>query len=210
MMPTKEHAERTTSYAMDVVVCDTETTGFKVPEGHRLIEIATVHVLRGKIVRDWSALVNPSRLIPPDATKVHGITDAEVALADMPAVVAPIVSAALRCEGAVVFHNSPFDLPFVNQLLADGGQPPFDGPVVDTLGLARGIYGVSGNSLGALVAKLGLPAETAHRALGDARMTARLLLTLASWYEEQRGIVTLTDLAAYSLDVMRRTTFARR
>jgi DNA polymerase III epsilon subunit-like protein len=31
-------------YRLDCIVMDTETTGFRVDEGHRLIEVATVEV----------------------------------------------------------------------------------------------------------------------------------------------------------------------
>ena len=44
-------------------------------------------------------------------------------------------------------------------------------PIVDTLGLARGLFGTGDNNLRALAARLKLPAETWHRALGDTRTT---------------------------------------
>jgi len=59
-----------------------------------------------------------------------------------------------------------------------------------------------------LAARLGLPPEPAHRALGDARTTARLFLALAARWEAERGVRTLAELAAVSQDVMRAT--ARR
>ena len=81
-------------------------------------------------------------------------------------------------------------------------------PVVDTLGLARGLFSTGGNALGALTIKLGLPVEAAHRALGDTRMTARLFLALAERWERDKGVRSVEELAAVSVDVMRAT--ARR
>jgi DNA polymerase III epsilon subunit-like protein len=79
--------------------------------------------------------------------------------------------------------------------------------------LARELGGTGGNSLGALAARLELPAETAHRALGDARTTARLFVKLAERWEAKRsprepGPATLAEMAARSQDVLRTT--ARR
>ena len=108
----------------------------------------------------------------------------------------------------LVNHNAPFDLPFLQELMRSAGQRPLLNPVVDTLGLARGLFGSGGNSLSPLAERLGIPAESAHRALGDALTTARLLLELAGRWERERGIGSLAELAAASQDVMRLT--ARR
>jgi DNA polymerase III epsilon subunit-like protein len=88
------------------------------------------------------------------------------------------------------------------------GAPPLVNPVLDTLGLARAFTGEGANSLQALRERLGLPAEAAHRALGDAVTTARVLIALAGRWERERGARSVLELAAASLDVMRQT--ARR
>jgi DNA polymerase III epsilon subunit-like protein len=111
-------------------------------------------------------------------------------------------------ERPIAFHNAPFDLPFLIAMLRATGQPPLLCPVLDTLGLARGLFGTGSNSLGALAERLGLPREAAHRALGDALTTARLLIALADRWERDKGVRSLLELAAASQDVMRVT--ARR
>ncbi|MBI1799588.1 MAG: 3'-5' exonuclease [Candidatus Eisenbacteria bacterium] len=187
-----------------LMVLDTETTGFDPAQGHELIEVARVTIDDGKIGEEWSSLIRPSRPIPPDASAVHGITDAMTASAPAPARIA----ARLRrdCAGhPLVFHNAPFDLPFLRALLRGAGVAAFDAPVVDTLGLARGVFGAGGNSLSALARRLSLPGETAHRALGDARTTARVLLVLAARWERERGVGSLEELAASSQDQVRLT-----
>jgi len=108
----------------------------------------------------------------------------------------------------LVFHNASFDLPFLLQLFRDAGAPTLLNPIVDTLGLARGLFGPGSKSLGALATRLELPAETPHRALGDTRTTARLFIELATRWEREKGVRTLLELAAVSQDVMRVT--ARR
>ncbi|NOT35052.1 MAG: 3'-5' exonuclease [Candidatus Eisenbacteria bacterium] len=188
-----------------VVVMDTETTGMSPSDGHGLVEVAAITLVDGLPGEKWSSLVRPGRPIPPDATAVHGITDAMVAEAPLPAEVARQLRE--RCgDATVVLHNAPFDLPFLIELLRGAGVSPLMNPLVDTLGLARGFAGEGGNSLQALRARYKLPAEAAHRALGDALTTARLLVLLADRWERERGTRSLLELAAASQDVMRQTT----
>lgn len=190
-----------------LVAVDTETTGMSPADGHRLVEVARVDIVDGALGETWSSLMRPGRPIPPDASRVHGITDAMVATAPDPAPVARALREACA-DLPLVFHNAPFDLPFLIALFRESGAPPLVNPIVDTLGLARGLMGSGGNALGALAQKLGLPPETAHRAAGDARTTARLFLALAERWERERGVRSVAELAAASLDVMRVT--ARR
>jgi len=187
------------------VVIDTETTGLDPAQGHTLVEVASVAITDGSIGECWSSLVRPGRPIPADAAAVHGITDEMVADAPERATVAGELRR--RCADLpLVFHNAAFDLPFLITLLRETGQPPLLNPIVDTLGLARGLGSAGSNSLGALAARMGLPKEARHRALGDARTTARLFLALVERWESDRGVRTLTELAAASQDVLRLTS----
>jgi DNA polymerase-3 subunit epsilon len=188
-----------------LVAIDTETTGFDVAQGHRLVEVAAVRIDGGALGETWSSLIRPGRPIPAEASAVHGITDVMVAAA--PGVESVAAELRARAGGhALVFHNAPFDLPFLIALLREGQQPPLLNPIVDTLGLARGLFGVGSNALGALATKLGLPKEPAHRALGDALTTARLFLALAERWERERGVTSVPELAAISQDVIRQTS----
>lgn len=190
-----------------LVALDTETTGMSPADGAALVEVASVVLENGEIGATWSSLVRPGRPIPPDAVRVHGITDAMVADAPEPAAIAGRLRAACG-DLPLVFHNAPFDLPFLRDLMCRSGQAPLHNPVVDTLGLARGLLEGGGNSLGALAARFGLPAQPAHRALGDALTTAHLFLRLAQRWETEREMRSLDELAAVSQDVLRLT--ARR
>ncbi len=187
-----------------LVAVDTETTGLDVAEGHALVEVATVAIQDGALAERWSSLVRPGRPIPPEAIRVHGITDAMTAAAPAPAAVAHELRA--RCgEHPLVFHNADFDLPFLLAALRAAGEPPFINLILDVLGLARGLYGVGDNRLEQLAARLGIRPAGAHRALDDALTTAQAFLVLARIYERERGVRGLTELAARSRDVMRAT-----
>jgi DNA polymerase-3 subunit epsilon len=151
---------------------------------------------------EWSSLVRPGRPIPREASAVHGITNAMTAGAPGPAEIAGRLRE--RCAAhPLVFHNAEFDLPFLRALLRGAGQPPLVAPVIDTLGLARGLFGPGGNSLGVLARRLALPPEPPHRALGDARTTARAAVILIERWERERGATSLDEVAAASLDQMR-------
>ena len=191
-----------------LVVVDTETTGFDPQHGHELVEVATVTLADGAITAEWSSLVRPGRPIPPEASTIHGITDAMTSSAPAPAEIAVRLRASVA-EHFLVFHNACFDLPFLRALLRGAGQRPLLAPVLDTLGLARGLFGPGGNSLAALARRLGLPDETAHRALADARTTARALPLLIDRWERERGAASLEELAAASIDQVRLTRSAR-
>lgn len=194
-------------HGVTVLAVDTETTGMSPNDGHRLVEVARVAVVSGALGEEWSTLIDPARPIPPDATRVHGISDAMVKGAPSAGEAGRLLRAACA-DLPLVFHNAPFDLPFLLQLFRDANAPPLLNPILDTLGMARGLFGTGSNALGALAARLKLPAETAHRALGDTRTTARLFVELAGRWEREKGVTSLLELAAASQDVMRVT--ARR
>jgi len=64
-----------------VVVIDTETTGVKYLDGHRIIELAAVEIIDGKISKNnfFHYRINPEgRKITPGAKKVHGISDEQL------------------------------------------------------------------------------------------------------------------------------------
>ncbi len=60
---------------MRLVMLDTETTGLKVEEGHRLIEIGCVECVDRRLSdRQFHVYINPEREIDEGATQVHGMT----------------------------------------------------------------------------------------------------------------------------------------
>ena len=99
--------------------------------------------------------------------------------------------------------HASFDLPFLVGLMRAASMPPLSNPVVDTLGLARGLFGSGGNALGPLAERFGIAHDGPHRALPDARATAELLRALAERWERERGIRSLDELAGASQDALR-------
>ncbi len=185
-----------------MMAIDVETTGWSAADGHVAIEVACVTIERGAIIDTWASFVNPRRPVPSSAREVHGIDAAMLEGAPDPAVVAKELRE--RCaDFPLVMHHASFDLGFLRPMLREAGVPPFYNAVVDTLGLARGLFGSGTNALGQLRAALGLEPEIEHRAAGDARTTARALLVLARRWERERGVRSVAELAAASQDMLR-------
>ncbi len=166
---------------MREIVLDTETTGFKPEEGHRLIEIGCVelhnHVATGKT---FHCYVNPERDVPPDAVAVHGLTTEF--LADKPLfndVVAEFV--AFIGDAPLVIHNAAFDMHFLNWEMRIAGYPvmPKD-RAIDTLLMARQKFPGAPATLDALCKRFGVDnsSRTYHGALLDAQLLAEVYLEL--------------------------------
>jgi DNA polymerase III epsilon subunit family exonuclease len=185
-----------------LMAIDLETTGFGLAEGHGVIEVARVTIDDGALGDDWTTLVRPRRPVSDGSREVHGISDGMLREAPEPQQVAEALVAA--CDDLpLVVHNAPFDIQFLARLFEDAGREPLVNPVIDTLGLARGMFGSGNNALATLRLALGLPEEREHRALGDARTAARTLLALAPRWEVERGVRSIAELAAASQDVLR-------
>lgn len=156
------------------VVLDVEGNGGSPQE---IVEVAVVHILDGQLgtARDWK--VRPQCPITPQATRVHGITNED--LADQPPFTQIAYELVAELDSAtIVGHHVGVDLNLLRRQLPNW-RP---GTCIDTLRLARHVFPeASSYALGALNQHAGGgDSFTRHRAKEDAHMTARLFLTLAS------------------------------
>lgn len=184
------------------VVVDVETTGGRPPQD-RITELAAVRIRGGRVEAEWSSLINPGRPIPHFVVRLTGISDALVASAPRFSAVAEEF---LEFLGGAPFvaHNAPFDWRFVCAELAEVAEwaelaeAPGGGLAnarVCTLRLARRLLpDMRRRNLDALAHCFGIPVDGRHRALGDARATARIFARLLALADEQ-GIATEADLA---------------
>jgi DNA polymerase III epsilon subunit family exonuclease len=165
-------------------VFDLETTGCSHYRD-RIVEIAAVRVeLDGSLSR-FASLVNPAVPIPPQASKVHGITDEMVRSAPKFSDVAyKFLDFAKGSK--LVAHNARFDLSFLQEGLNRSGLPLWKGGAYDSIVLARKAYpGLSNYNLQFLRAHFGLDDEgQAHRAAADAEWTMQIFaLCMKRLYE---------------------------
>jgi len=162
-------------------VFDTETTGLDLRRGDTLMSIGACRILNGRLLAQdaYDQFINPGRPVPPESTQIHGISDIDVAEAP-PAEVALPHFRNFVGHGILVAHNAAFDLMAINQH-AEAAGVHFDMPVLDTLLLSRALDpSFEDHGLDALAARfqLSFAPGSRHSALGDARVTAELLLQL--------------------------------
>lgn len=162
-------------------VLDTETTGTSLAED-RVIEIGVVKVEGFAIVDERRWLINPMRPIPPEATRVHGITDRDVADAPTFEEIAGEFVDFLG-EATLVAHNAEFDLRFLNHELGLVARRPLRNPVKDTLAMARKRFPGSPGSLDALARRFKIDNTRKedggrHGALIDAAMLVPIWIEL--------------------------------
>jgi len=164
--------------SLTYAVVDVEGNGQQPPD---LVELAVVAIVGGEIQEPTSWLVKPERPIKYFATRIHGITNPDVADAPSFADIADEVRTSLDVP-ALVAHNAHVDTSVLKRHLPKWEIPE----VFDTLKVAKRLLpNQSGYKLGMLVRSLnladGLPDDLMpHRATYDALVTARLFVRLAT------------------------------
>lgn len=149
---------------------DTETTG--LDRGSRAIEIAGVMFDETGVLSSFETLINPGMPIPPDVTKINGITDDMVKDApDTREALLRFFSWVGDCRVAIA-HYAQYDTGIVSW---DAGRVgvviPTDMLVVDTCELAKAIGATKNNKLDTVAAHYGIQRiGNAHRAASDVDM----------------------------------------
>ncbi|MBE1457352.1 DNA polymerase-3 subunit epsilon [Nocardiopsis terrae] len=183
------------------VVVDLETTGTSASKS-RITEVGAVRVRGGRVVDEFTTLVDPGTLIPADVTLLTGITQSMVATAPPIGEVLPDLLAFLTADPntVLVAHNAPFDTGFLRAACEREAVEWPAPPVVDTLRLARAVLPrpeVRNHRLGTLAAYFGAPTTPNHRALDDARATVDVLNGLLARLAPL-GVTGLEELRAVS------------
>ena len=165
------------TYTNRMVVLDTETTGLNPQEGHRIIEIGCVELVKRRLTgKRFHVYINPDRIIDEGAIAVHGITNQF--LDDKPHFEQIVEDFIAFIRGAeLVIHNAPFDVGFINhefsrlnnktRTVADYSE------VFDTLAYARKKHPGQRNSLDALCKRYSI--DNSHRDLHGALLDAEIL-----------------------------------
>ncbi len=156
-------------------------------------------VIGGRIIHKefFDALVNPGRRIRSSAARVHGLTEDDVAGKPGLVEIMPRFARFAR-RSVLVAHNAAFDLSFLLPA-AEQARVPLRQMVLDTMLLSAVLHPHQpSHSLDSLLARYGIAVAERHTALGDALMTAELLLKLIPQLES-RGIHTVGDAVQASL-----------
>ncbi len=164
----------------------------------RIIELGAYRIYDGQISAEFQTLLNPEVPLPRFIAALTGISDQMLEPAPK---FAEIACAWLDFAGdaVLVAHNSNFDLPLLNREI----ERVFPGhrmrnPELCTVNLARRLLRNSaGHNLDALAKHFGFEITERHRAAGDARATARVLLCLLAQLKEH-GVRTLAEARTFS------------
>jgi DNA polymerase-3 subunit epsilon len=177
-------------------VLDFETNG--LPPTDRAIELGISLWRGGEEVTTYERLLNPGTPVAPFVTRLTGIREADLEGCCTFEEILPDIT--LLLDGAVVVaHNLPFDRRILlDEIHRAGGDPGLAAPAVCTLSLARRVLPKEDpKNLDALAERFGLTFTGRHRALGDARVTGRLLRILLDLASERSEIRTLEDLQGF-------------
>lgn len=170
---------------MRQIILDTETTGLRVEDGNRILEIAAVEMVSRKLSapdRHLHRYINPERDSEEGAFNVHGLSTSF--LADKPKF-ADIVDEFLEfVRGAeLIIHNAPFDVGYLNMELGKLGRgkiTDYVSGIIDTLKEAKELFPGKRNSLDALCDRYEVDrsARTLHGALIDCELLAEVYLCM--------------------------------
>ncbi|MDD2878208.1 MAG: DNA polymerase III subunit epsilon [Acidiphilium sp.] len=178
------------------VLFDTETTGLDPLHGDRVIEIAAIELHNDlPTSKTFHCLIDPERDIPADASRIHGITSADVAGKPTFAAIADDLLEFFG-EDPLIAHNAAFDFGFLDAELGRIGRPRLDrARMLDTLALAKTRFPGMPNSLDALCRRfeIDLSARTTHNALLDCKLLAEVYVELTGG--RQRGFDLNADSA---------------
>ncbi len=167
-------------------VFDTETTGLE-PRINRVVEAGAIRFDVRGINSRFNVLINPGVPMPPEVTKINGITDAMLKGQPDASVAIPDFARFLGTT-VLIAHNAPFDVNFINAELSRIGKPSLTNKVVDTRIFAREMFpGLPKYALQDLAQRFGITAKEAHRAEDDARVCMELFLVCYRELEKRFG-----------------------
>ncbi|MFA6357483.1 MAG: 3'-5' exonuclease [Candidatus Omnitrophota bacterium] len=183
-----EHIEE-----LEITIFDTETTGLRPEEGHRIVELAALRVKGNQRIAIFDELVNPRREISPGAFAVNKIT--QEMLKDAAQIEAVMPNFLDFIKGSVLCsYNVEFDLNFLkNELKLIGLSALDDFIIFDVLTMSRVLLpGLTRYPLWFVAQKLEIKSTQKHRALADVEITWEVFTKLKTICQE-KGLTSLPN-----------------
>jgi len=190
----------------EFVVVDLETTGLS-PAQSSILEIGAVCVSRLQTAGRFETLIRPPEPLSRTIADLTGIDDAMVADAPSARFAVRGFRSWFERTGPAPFvaHNARFDAGFVERALDTLELPPLRVPIFCTQKLARRVAPEIGRyNLDHACAHFGIRNPARHRALGDARAKAELLIELLQLARLREGIETVGELLDFQARPVRR------
>ena len=163
------------------IVFDLETTGLSPWGGDEMIEIGAMKIFGNELdeINVFHSLVNPKRLIPPDATNINGITNEMV---QGQPTIDEIFPKFLDFVGSswLVAQNAKFDMGFITKYLVHY-RVKRELEVYDTMIFSRRAFpGENRHNLDVICDRLNIQSNKGerHRSIEDVRLTGLAFLKL--------------------------------
>ncbi len=166
----------------DFVSFDLETTGLEVLKDN-ITDVGAVKIRDGKIIEQFSSLINPDKIITEKITELTGITNDMVK--DAPRFSAVLPDFMKFIDGcAIIGHNVEFDLSFIKKFAREADYE-VKGEVFDTWALSKKLLPTLKKFDLDTVADNFNISFNHHRALSDARATAQVFIELMKIAEKE-------------------------
>jgi DNA polymerase III epsilon subunit family exonuclease len=177
------------------LVLDIETTGLSAYM-HKITEISALKMENGRIIDEFTTLINPQTRIPSFITRLTGIDNEMVKDAPKIRQIMPGFVEFLE-DYTLVGHNATFDYKFLNHNAITHAGKPIENPVLCTCKLARRLLPqLPSKRLAALCEHFQIRNEQSHRARGDALATSQILQNFLNTLEK-RGITKHEEILAF-------------
>ena len=167
----------------DYVAVDIETTGLD-PLNNKIIELAAIRIVNGKITEKFSRLVNPREPLSSFITGLTGITNAMLREADSIEEVLPHFLEFVG-DSVVLGQNVRFDISFIGEACRRLWGNYFTNDYLDTLRISRLLFREHRHhTLADQVQRFGIGESVEHRALADAEQTYKCYEYMMTYMEK--------------------------
>ncbi len=171
---------------------DIETTGGSARD-QKIIEIAVIQVLNGKVINTYEQLINPLRSLDPFIVSLTGIHPHM--LANAPTFDAIAENLYTLLDGTIITaHNAPFDYSFLKAEFSRVGMT-LHTDVLCTVRLSRKLFPeLPRHGLDLIIEHFGFEIAHRHRAMGDTLALQQLFEILPKYHTEEKIISVLEGL----------------
>lgn len=171
---------------------DIETTGANLTSD-RIIDIGILRVENNKLVNSYSTLIDPGDDVPPEITRLTGITTDQTRRAPTFSQVRDDILELVK-DCVVVAHNAQFDYSFLKAEFKRTGRR-FANRRLCTVKLSRALFPrFKRHNLDTIIERHGIVCEDRHRGLGDAKVLWDFYQRVLNELKEEKILEAVTSL----------------
>lgn len=161
-----------------------------------ILEVAALRIRDGNVVGVYHELANPGRLVPPEITRITGITSEMVASCTPIDDVIANLMLFVGTDSLLIGHNVAFDLGFLEVNLQRLFAKTVPNHFLDTRAMCIKRFPYKSHRLASVCEYLDIKLDGAHRALNDVMATwevCKMLWDEANIADPQQGMEWYID-----------------